>query len=127
MNRLKCIVAFLTLCAISSLGICAEPDSSMPRLHNLRLQPHKRVDTTLDTEQVVCRFCDQPMTPIHLGPDKYEIWVHRGEQLKECHVLRLNVNVMKKLMERMKRFGATFQKELNADNPRVFGQPEQPT
>lgn len=61
------------------------------------------------------------MTQLHLGKERYEIWVHRGTQLQTCHVLGLNVNVMTKLMERMKRFGAVFQKELDADNPRVFG------
>jgi len=67
------------------------------------------------------------MTSIYLGADKYEIFVHRGKDLETCHILRLNTNVMKRLMDRMERFGAKFEAELNADNPRVFGQPEQPT
>jgi hypothetical protein len=65
------------------------------------------------------------MTPIYLGPDKYRIWVHRGEQLEKCHILRMDYNVMKRLMDRMKRFGAKFERELRADDKRIFGAAKQ--
>ena len=81
----------------------------------------------MDEQEIVCLLCDQQMTPLYLGPEKYLLYVHRGEQLNKCHALRLNMNVMKRLMDRMNRFGAKFEAELNADNPRVFGQPEKST
>ena len=67
------------------------------------------------------------MTPLYLGPEKYLLYVHRGSQLEKCHALRLNTNVMKRLMDRMKRFGAKFEAELNADKPRIHGAAQQLT
>jgi hypothetical protein len=48
------------------------------------------------------------MTLLELGPDKFKLWVHRGEQLKTCKMIRLNANLMKRFLERLNKLKVSF-------------------
>jgi len=48
------------------------------------------------------------MTLLELGPDKYPLWVHRGNALKQCKMIRINANIMKRFMERLNKMKVTF-------------------
>lgn len=60
------------------------------------------MDKLLDKQTThTCTFCNEPLTLLELGPDKFRLWVHRGESLRICE----------KVMSNLGRSGSAIQTE----------------
>ena len=73
-------------------------------------------------ETVYCKLCHQPMTRLELGADKYPVWVHRGNDLEQCHLIRVNFDFLKRLRERLGRRGFKFERLMKEGRVQLHGE-----
>ena len=71
---------------------------------------------------VYCKLCNQPMTLLKLGKEEYPVWVHRGKDLENCHIIRVNFDFIKRLKERLGKRGFKFERLLKEGRVQMHGE-----
>lgn len=67
-----------------------------------------------------CDLCLKPLELIRLGKNKFPIWVHTGEALRDCKALRTSYNFAKTLRRRLDGFKRHLRYEMVGDRVRRF-------
>ena len=67
-----------------------------------------------------CDLCLKPLQLLEIGEKKFPVWVHEGEQLRECKAIRLSYNFAKTIMRRLPDLQRHLRYEMVGDHVRRF-------